>query len=71
MINDGIVVVRGGGDIATGTICRLHHCGYKILILPIKRYLPTHYLLIAKPLILLIALKTLANLYIPNPIPGK
>ena len=29
----GIVVVRGGGDIATGTICRLYHCGFKLLIL--------------------------------------
>jgi xanthine dehydrogenase accessory factor len=29
----GIVVVRGGGDIATGTIYRLHRCGYRVLIL--------------------------------------
>lgn len=29
-------MVRGGGDIATGTICRLHHCGYKILVLEIE-----------------------------------
>lgn len=29
----GIVIVRGGGDIATGTICRLHRCGYQILVL--------------------------------------
>ncbi len=35
MIGNGIVVVRGGGDIATGTICRLHHCGFKLLILEI------------------------------------
>ena len=33
MLDRGIVVIRGGGDIATGTICRLHHCGYKLLIL--------------------------------------
>ncbi|TKB25640.1 EF2563 family selenium-dependent molybdenum hydroxylase system protein [Desulfopila sp. IMCC35006] len=33
MLNNGIVVVRGGGDIATGTICRLHHCGFKLLVL--------------------------------------
>jgi len=33
MIRGGVVVVRGGGDIATGTICRLHHCGYKVLVL--------------------------------------
>jgi xanthine dehydrogenase accessory factor len=36
MIGNGIVVVRGGGDIATGTICRLHHCGFKLLILEIS-----------------------------------
>ena len=29
----GIVIVRGGGDIATGTICRLHRCGYQVLVL--------------------------------------
>lgn len=33
MKDRGIVVVRGGGDIATGTICRLHHCGFKLLVL--------------------------------------
>lgn len=33
----GIVIVRGGGDIATGTICRLHHCGYRILVLETKK----------------------------------
>lgn len=29
----GIIIVRGGGDIATGTICRLHRCGYQVLVL--------------------------------------
>lgn len=29
------VVVRGGGDLATGTIWKLHQCGYKVLILEI------------------------------------
>jgi len=29
----GIIVIRGGGDIATGTISRLHRCGYQILVL--------------------------------------
>lgn len=33
MTGNGVFVVRGGGDIATGTICRLHHCGFKLLIL--------------------------------------
>lgn len=28
-----MIVVRGAGDIATGTICRLHRCGFKILVL--------------------------------------
>lgn len=28
-----MIIVRGGGDIATGTIYRLYQCGYKILIL--------------------------------------
>lgn len=28
-----IVIVRGGGDIATGTIIKLHHCGYPVLVL--------------------------------------
>ncbi|MCD8300482.1 MAG: EF2563 family selenium-dependent molybdenum hydroxylase system protein [Clostridiales bacterium] len=28
-----MIIVRGGGDIATGTIYRLYKCGYKVLIL--------------------------------------
>jgi xanthine dehydrogenase accessory factor len=32
----GSVVVRGGGDIATGTIYRLHQAGFKVIILEIK-----------------------------------
>lgn len=28
-----MIVVRGGGDIATATICRLHRCGFQVLIL--------------------------------------
>ena len=36
MTGNGIVVVRGGGDIATGTICRLYRCGFKLLVLEIK-----------------------------------
>ena len=28
-----MIIVRGGGDIATGTIYRLHRCGYRVLIL--------------------------------------
>lgn len=28
-----MIIVRGGGDIATGTIYRLHQCGYEVLVL--------------------------------------
>ena len=28
-----MIIVRGGGDIATGTIYKLHRCGYAVLIL--------------------------------------
>lgn len=31
-IND-LIIVRGGGDIASGTVARLHRCGYRVLIL--------------------------------------
>ncbi|MBP1745156.1 MAG: hypothetical protein H6Q58_2134 [Firmicutes bacterium] len=31
--NEDIVVVRGGGDIATGTIYKLRKCGYRVLVL--------------------------------------
>lgn len=32
-----MIIVRGGGDIATGTIYRLHRCGYQVLILESDR----------------------------------
>ena len=32
-----MIIVRGGGDIATGTIHRLHRCGYPVLILECER----------------------------------
>lgn len=35
MKND-IIVVRGGGDIATGTIHKLYRCGFKVVILEIE-----------------------------------
>lgn len=35
MIKD-IIVIRGGGDIATGTIHKLHRCGFKVVILEIE-----------------------------------
>ena len=30
-----LVIVRGGGDIATGTIIKLHRCGFSVLVLEI------------------------------------
>ena len=35
--NEQLVIVRGGGDIATGTISRLFRSGYPVVILEIKR----------------------------------
>ena len=32
---ENLVIVRGGGDIATGTIDRLYQCGFKVLVLEI------------------------------------
>ena len=34
-IMENLVIVRGGGDIATGTIYKLYKCGFKVLILEI------------------------------------
>lgn len=31
-----LVIVRGGGDIATGTIYKLYKCGFKVLVLEIE-----------------------------------
>ncbi|QZY54046.1 selenium-dependent molybdenum cofactor biosynthesis protein YqeB [Crassaminicella profunda] len=35
MILDEVVVVRGGGDLATGTIHKLHRCGFRVLVLEV------------------------------------
>lgn len=35
--DEKIVVVRGGGDIASGTINRLHNMGFKVLVLEIEK----------------------------------
>lgn len=32
---NNLIVVRGGGDIATGTILKLHRCGFPVLVLEI------------------------------------
>ena len=28
-----LIIVRGGGDLATGTIYKLYKCGYRVLVL--------------------------------------
>jgi xanthine dehydrogenase accessory factor len=35
MIFDDVVGVRGGGDLATGTIHKLHRCGFRVLVLEV------------------------------------
>lgn len=32
-----LIIVRGGGDLATGTIYRLHQAGYHVLVLEVKQ----------------------------------
>lgn len=32
-----MIIVRGGGDLATGTIYKLHQCGYNVLVLETDR----------------------------------
>ncbi len=34
---DSVVIVRGGGDIASGTIHRLHRCGFNVLVLELAQ----------------------------------
>ena len=36
-MNDQLVVVRGGGDLATGTIYKLKKCGYSVLVLETEK----------------------------------
>ena len=36
-VEENIIVVRGGGDLASGVIHRLYRCGYKVLILESER----------------------------------
>lgn len=35
-MNNELVIVRGGGDIASGTIMKLYKCGYSVLVLEIS-----------------------------------
>ncbi|MEA4896466.1 MAG: selenium-dependent molybdenum cofactor biosynthesis protein YqeB [Oscillospiraceae bacterium] len=37
MRTDKLIIVRGGGDIATGTIYTLHRCGFSVLVLEAER----------------------------------
>ena len=37
MKREPIVAIRGGGDLATGVAHRLHHAGYRVLILEVER----------------------------------
>ena len=37
MIENKVVIVRGGGDLASGTINRLHNIGFKVLVLEIEK----------------------------------
>ena len=37
MIENKVVIVRGGGDLASGTINRLHNMGFKVLVLEIEK----------------------------------
>ena len=32
-----LIIVRGGGDLATGTICKLYKCGFPVLILEAEK----------------------------------
>ncbi len=32
-MTENLVVVRGGGDLATGTVCRLVNCGFNVVVL--------------------------------------
>ncbi|MCI7099422.1 MAG: EF2563 family selenium-dependent molybdenum hydroxylase system protein [Lachnospiraceae bacterium] len=37
MLKDSLVVVRGGGDLATGTIHKLHRCGFPVVVLESRK----------------------------------
>lgn len=36
-LKDSLVVVRGGGDLATGTIHKLHRCGFPVVVLESRK----------------------------------
>lgn len=41
VFTDKMILVRGGGDLATGVIHKLHQSGYQILILECDRQVPS------------------------------
>jgi len=36
-LSDMMVIVKGGGDLASGVAWRLHHCGFKVLITEVEK----------------------------------
>ena len=34
---ENVVIIRGGGDLASGTIHRLYRCGYRLLVLECEK----------------------------------
>lgn len=34
---ENVVIIRGGGDLASGTIYRLYRCGYRLLVLECEK----------------------------------
>ena len=34
---ENVVIIRGGGDLASGTIHRLYRCGYRLLVLDVYK----------------------------------
>ena len=35
---ENVVIIRGGGDLASGTIHRLYRCGYRLLVLECENH---------------------------------
>ena len=36
ILNTKLIIVRGGGDIASGTIEKLHNCGFNVLVTEVE-----------------------------------
>ena len=39
-MHENLVIVRGGGDIASGSIEKLHKCGFNVLVLEVENQVP-------------------------------